>query len=51
MALFKCEKCGATKEGRCKPKKCGECGESGCMAKEETSKSSGCGCSCKGKKK
>ena len=34
MAEFKCEKCGATKEGRCRPKKCPECGESGCMEKQ-----------------
>jgi len=25
MAVFKCEKCGATREGRCKPKKCQKC--------------------------
>jgi len=49
MAVFKCEKCGATKEGRCKPKKCPECGEAGTMAKEEA-KGSGCGCGCKSKK-
>ncbi len=42
MAVFKCEKCGATKEGRCKPKKCPECGESNTMSKNES-----CGCSCK----
>jgi Fur family peroxide stress response transcriptional regulator len=35
MAEFKCEKCGATKEGRCRPKKCPACGESGCMQKQE----------------
>jgi Fur family peroxide stress response transcriptional regulator len=35
VAEFKCEKCGATKEGRCKPKKCPACGESGCMQKQE----------------
>ncbi len=34
MAVFKCEKCGATKEGRCKPKKCPSCGETGTMKKE-----------------
>ena len=51
MAVFKCEKCGATKEGRCKPKKCPQCGESGCMGKqEEGKKSGGCGCACKSKK-
>lgn len=25
MAVWKCEKCGYTKESRCKPKKCPEC--------------------------
>ncbi|GEM_PF-1278890 len=25
MAIWKCEKCGAEKEGRCKPKKCPAC--------------------------
>lgn len=34
MAVFKCEKCGATKEGRCKPKKCPKCGATGTMKKE-----------------
>ncbi len=33
MAIFKCTKCGATKEGRCKPQKCPECGEKGTMEK------------------
>jgi len=47
MAVFKCEKCGATKEGRCKPKKCPECAEAGTMQKQEGKKSSGCGCACK----
>ncbi len=49
MATFKCEKCGATKEGRCKPKKCPECGETGVMVKQEA-KDGGCGCGCKTKK-
>jgi rubrerythrin len=35
MAIFKCEKCGATKEGRCRPRKCPECGAEGTMKKEE----------------
>lgn len=35
MALWKCTKCGATKETRCKPKTCPECGEAGSMVKEE----------------
>jgi ABC-type ATPase with predicted acetyltransferase domain len=42
MATFKCEKCGATKEGRCKPKECHKCGESGTMNKQDQS----CDCSC-----
>ncbi len=29
MALWKCEKCGFEKEGRCKPKKCPTCQSSG----------------------
>ena len=36
MAVFTCEKCGATIDTRCKPKKCATCGEEGCMCKEET---------------
>ncbi len=35
MAVWKCSKCGASKESRCKPKKCPECGEVGTMLKEE----------------
>ena len=51
MAVFKCEKCGATKEGRCKPKKCGSCGESGCMSKQEEAAAAPCKrCGCKVKK-
>ena len=26
MAVWKCMKCGETKEGRCRPKKCAKCG-------------------------
>lgn len=26
MAVWQCRSCGAEKEGRCKPKKCPECG-------------------------
>lgn len=33
MAVFTCEKCGATIDTRCKPKKCQSCGESGCLVK------------------
>ena len=51
MAIFKCEKCGATKEGRCKPKKCSACGGNECLIKqEEKSSGGGCGCGCKTKK-
>ncbi|MEZ0344284.1 MAG: RCKP-type rubredoxin-like domain-containing protein [Caldimicrobium sp.] len=55
MALWKCSKCGATKDARCKPRKCPECGEAGTMVKEEaqaeTSQKKGCGSkrSCKKK--
>jgi len=52
MALFKCSKCGATKETRCKPKKCPECGEANTMVKveAETSENPEKGASC-GKKR
>ncbi len=33
MAIFKCSKCGATKEGKCKPQKCPKCGQKGKMEK------------------
>lgn len=36
MALWKCNVCGATKESRCKPKKCSQCGAQGSMVKEES---------------
>ncbi|MCS7199966.1 MAG: DNA repair protein RadA [Caldimicrobium sp.] len=39
MALWKCSKCGSTKETRCKPKKCPSCGEIDTMIKEEGTKS------------
>ena len=42
-----CEKCGATKDGSCKPHKFPECAEAGTMQKQEEKKSSGCGCACK----
>jgi Fur family peroxide stress response transcriptional regulator len=35
MAVFKCEKCGASKEGRCKPRKCPKCGSEGTMKKKQ----------------
>lgn len=34
MAIWKCEKCGEEKEGRCKPKKCPACQEAGGMVKK-----------------
>ena len=37
MAVFVCEKCGATQEGRCKPKKC-KCGGEGTFVKDEPKK-------------
>ena len=43
MATFKCEKCGAETEGRCKPKECPKCGESGNMNKKDDQS---CGCQC-----
>ena len=53
MAIFKCEKCGASKDGRCKPQKCHQCGEKGCMIKEETggtAPAKKCGGGCKSRK-
>jgi len=35
MAVFTCEKCGASIDTRCKPKKCSACRETGCMCKAE----------------
>lgn len=46
MAEFKCSKCGAKVEMRCKPKKCAACGEVEVMVKQEEKKASGCGCKC-----
>lgn len=37
MAVFVCSQCGATKEGRCKPKKCA-CGGEGTYVKQEENK-------------
>ena len=36
MAVWVCEKCGESKEGRCKPRKCPACGESGTFVKDES---------------
>ncbi|MCC6346955.1 MAG: rubredoxin [Nitrospirales bacterium] len=33
MSVFKCSKCGTSKDGRCKPQKCPQCGEKGTMVK------------------
>jgi len=49
MALFKCDKCGATKEGRCKPKNCPACKLADTMIKQDEAAGS-CGCGCKKKK-
>jgi rubrerythrin len=46
MAKWICDKCGFTKEGRCKPKKCESCGWVN-FSKEEES----CGCKWCGYKK
>ncbi|QWR76354.1 RCKP-type rubredoxin-like domain-containing protein [Candidatus Magnetomonas plexicatena] len=35
MAVFKCEKCGAVKDGKCKPQKCPACGDKGTMIKQD----------------
>lgn len=35
MSVFVCSKCGAVKEGRCKPKKCPKCGAEGSFEKKE----------------
>ncbi|MFZ5641910.1 MAG: RCKP-type rubredoxin-like domain-containing protein [Bacillota bacterium] len=38
MAVFVCAKCGATRETRCKPRKCPQCGASDSFTKKEESK-------------
>ncbi|MGG6314543.1 RCKP-type rubredoxin-like domain-containing protein [Paenibacillus macerans] len=38
MAVWTCEACGETKEGRCKPQKCPKCDSKGQFAKVEESK-------------
>ncbi|NLK00245.1 MAG: rubredoxin [Clostridia bacterium] len=35
MALFICKECGNEREGRCKPRKCPDCGASGSYEKKE----------------
>jgi rubrerythrin len=35
MAIWKCEKCGHEKEGRCKPKKCPTCEKPGSFIKKD----------------
>ncbi|WP_407942229.1 RCKP-type rubredoxin-like domain-containing protein [Microaerobacter geothermalis] len=35
MAVFKCTSCGSTKEGRCKPRKCPNCGSQNTFEKVE----------------
>ena len=49
MAQWQCEKCGHEKEGRCKPRKCPECGESGSFTKKEGTSGKNCSCSCNDK--
>ncbi|MBN2232388.1 MAG: rubredoxin [Deltaproteobacteria bacterium] len=44
MALWQCEKCGQEKEGRCKPRKCPECGDQGQFVKKvDAPAAGGCG--------
>lgn len=38
MAVFVCNKCGAIKETRCKPKACPQCGASDSMVKQDQGK-------------
>lgn len=38
MAVFVCANCGATKETRCKPKTCPQCGASESMTKQAEKK-------------
>lgn len=38
MAVFVCVQCGATKETRCKPKSCPQCGVPESMKKQEENK-------------
>ncbi|MEW6623127.1 MAG: RCKP-type rubredoxin-like domain-containing protein [Bacillota bacterium] len=35
MAVWRCNECGFEKEGRCKPRKCPECGGKDTFAKKE----------------
>ncbi|RJP77107.1 MAG: rubredoxin [Candidatus Zixiibacteriota bacterium] len=35
MAEWKCTQCGAVKDGRCKPKKCSQCGGQDTFQKKE----------------
>jgi len=35
MAVFVCANCGYSKESRCKPRKCPECGSNGSFEKKE----------------
>ena len=47
MATWKCEKCGETVEGRCRPAVCPKCGASkDDFKKVEESGCSSCGCGC-----
>jgi len=39
MGVFTCDKCKFTKETRCKPKKCPECGANESFTKKEEGKS------------
>ncbi|MTI96102.1 MAG: rubredoxin [Firmicutes bacterium] len=35
MAVFVCKECNAEREGRCKPRKCAECGAANSFEKKE----------------
>ncbi|MCC6048527.1 MAG: DNA repair protein RadA [Thermodesulfobacterium sp.] len=50
MAVWKCSQCGATKESRCKPKKCPSCGAENTMTKAEGQGESSSSCKGRGKK-
>lgn len=39
MAVFVCDKCGFSKETRCKPKKCPQCEASDSFVKQDANKS------------
>jgi len=50
MAVWKCSGCGATKESRCKPKKCPSCGAQNTMIKAEGEGEASSSCKSKGRR-